>query len=271
MIGTLFAHEFRATRKNLLSGVGIALLVALVSFTLTAMRVPIVGSVALFAGIAVSVAITPLVLGLLVENYWRTMYGREGYFTMALPVRGRTLFMAKVLYGVSTSLIAVVITAVGLLGAATAFALSIGRSPAELLGEAFALIQPWMLWFAAGMAVLQVAYLVVAGAAVMSVGAQGRFNHLGFGAPVLGGVILYVVMQIVTFAAIMLIPFGVVLVGSDAGSLVGEGMLPGFIAALQHSTPPHVLGLGFTVTSLAAIVVLGWWGIRSVERRTSLR
>lgn len=271
MIGTLIAQEFRSTRKNLLSAIGVALLVVLVSLTLTALKVPVLGSVTMLLGIAVAVAVTPLVLGLLVENYWRTMYGREGYFTMALPVRGRDLFAAKALFGFAASLIALIITAAGLLGAATAYALSIGRDPGEFLRDGVAMIQPWMVWFGVVVALLQVAYLVVAGAAVMSIGAQGRFNHLGFGAPVIGGVIVYFVMQIVTFAAILFIPLGVVLTGEDAGSIVPEGMLPGFIASIQHDAAPHVLGLGFVVTSVVAIVLLAWWGIRSIERHTSLR
>lgn len=271
MIGTLLAQEFRSTRKNLLSTVGVALLVVLVSLTLTALKVPVLGSVTMLLGIAVAVAVTPIVLGLLVENYWRSMYGREGYFTMALPVRGRTLFAAKALYGFVVALVALLITLSGLLGAGIAYALSIGRDPGEFLREGLAMIQPWMVWFGVIVALLQVGYLVVAGAAIMSIGAQGRFNHLGFGAPVIGGVIVYVVMQIVTFAAILFIPLGVVLTGEDAGSVAAEGMLPGFIASIQHQAAPHVLGLGFVVTSLAAIVLLAWWGIRSIERHTSLR
>lgn len=277
MIGTLIAQDFRATRKSLFAVVGVTLLVVAVSLTLTALRVPVVGGIGLVVGIIAAVAITLVVLGLLVENYWRTMYGQEGYFTMTIPVRGRTLFFAKVVYGLIVAIVGAALSALGLVAAAIAFALSQGLEPFDFLRTGLGMVEPWMAWFAAAALLLQIVYLVVVGAGVMSVGAQARYNHLGFGAPLLGAVIVYLVMQVVTFAAIMFVPFGVVMVGPDAGSLVPRGMLDAFIAALgddaatANGQPPSVLGLGFVFTSAALIVVMAWWGARSVERHTSLR
>ncbi|WP_353112726.1 hypothetical protein [Microbacterium sp.] len=275
MIGTLFAQELRATWKNLSTGVGIALLVIVVSFALAALRIPVVGDIGLTMGLIVAAVITPAVLGMLIENYWRTMYGREGYFTMTIPVRGRTLFTAKVLYGFVAAVVALMITVLCLLGGAVAFSLSQGQEPFGFVRGAFSAVEPWMLWSSAAALLLMAAYLVIVGAAVMSIGAQGRFNHLGFGAPVLGAVILYFVMQIVTLAAILFVPVGVVMTGQDAGTLVGRGMLDDFVAALTapggSDAAPHVLGLGFVLTSVAVAALMAWWGGRAVERHTSLR
>ncbi len=277
MIGTLIAQDFRATRKSLVAVVGIALLVVAVSLTVTALRVPVIGGIGLVVGIVAAVALTLVVLGLLVENYWRTMYGREGYFTMTIPVRGRTLFFAKVVYGLIVAIVGAALSALGLVAAAIAFALSQGLEPFDFLRTGLGMVEPWMAWFAAAALLLQIVYLVVVGAGVMSVGAQARYNHLGFGAPLLGAVIVYLVMQVVTFAAIMVVPVGVVMVGPDAGAIVPRGMLDAFIAALgadaatANGQPPNVLGLGFVFTSAALIAVMAWWGARSVERHTSLR
>jgi len=277
MIGTLIAQDFRATRKSLVAVVGIALLVVAVSLTMTALRVPVIGQIGLVVGIIAAVMLTLVVLGLLVENYWRTMYGREGYFTMVVPVRGRTLFFAKVVYGLTVAVVGAALSALGLVGAAVAFALSQRQEPLEFLRTGLGMVEPWMAWFAAAALLLQIAYLVVVGAGIMSIGAQGRFNHLGFGAPVLGAVLVYLVMQVVTFAAIMVVPFGVVMVGPDAGSLVPRGMLNEFIAVLGDdpatgsTQPPNVLGLGFVFTSAALIALMAWWGARAVDRHTSLR
>ncbi|MBO9625933.1 MAG: hypothetical protein J7484_06125 [Microbacterium sp.] len=277
MIGALIAQDFRATRKSLFAVVGITLLVTAVSLTLTALRVPVIGGIGLVVGIIAALALTLIVLGLLIENYWRTMYGREGYFTMTIPVRGRTLFLAKVLYGLVIAVAGAALSAIGLIGAAIAFALSQGLEPFDFLRTGLGMVEPWMAWFAAAALLLQIVYLVVVGAGVMSIGAQARYNHLGFGAPLLGAVIVYLVMQVITFAAVMVVPFGVVLVGPDAGTLVPRGMLDAFIAALgddpatSNGQPPSVLGLGFVFTSVALIAVMAWWGARSVERRTSLR
>lgn len=277
MIGTLFAQEFRATRKNLVVTTGLLLLIAAVSLAFFALRIPVLGSLGTVLGIVSITLITPMVLGLLVENYWRTMYGREGYLTMSLPVHGRTLFVAKVLYGLVIGAVALAVTGIGLLGGAMAFALGQGYEPLEFLRDGLQLVQPWQVWLGGLAIALQLVFLVVVGAAVMSIGAQARFNHLGFGAPVIGAVIVYIVMQLVTFAAIMFVPLGLVLTGPDAGTLVAQGMFDDVMAAIVSSggtaagETPQVLGLGFTVTSVAVIIVMAWWGARSVDRRTSLR
>jgi len=274
MIATLFAQEYRATRKNLLVATGMLLLVAAVSLTFFALRVPVLGSLGMVLGIAAGVLVTPVALGLLVESYWRTMYGREGYFTMSLPVRGSTLFAAKVLYGMVASLVALAVTLVTLLGGAIAFALAEGLEPLAFLREGIAVIESWQIWLGVISAAVQLAFFVVVGAGLMSVGAEARFNHLGFGAPVIGGVLTYLVMQVITFAAIMFVPLGVVLTGPDAGSLVPQGMFDEIMAAIRtgaQTADVSVLGLGFLFTSVAAIAVMAWWGARSVERRTSLR
>ncbi|MFK4762310.1 hypothetical protein ACI3KS_15375 [Microbacterium sp. ZW T5_45] len=277
MIGTLIAQDYRATKKALGATIGIALLVAAVSLMTAALRVPIVGSIGLVVGVIAAVSIVVVAFGVLVGYYWRTMYGREGYFTMTIPVPGRTLFAAKVLYALAAAAVAALFTALALVGAAIAFSISQHHDPLDLLRTGLGMVDPWMAWLAVASLLLQTVFLVVVGAAVMSIGAQARFNHLGFGAAVIGAVIVYVVMQVVTFAAIMFVPVGLVLTGPDAGTLVPRGMLPEFIAALsrgaQGTTPAAtgVLGLGFVLTTVLTIGIAAWWGARSVERRTSLR
>ncbi|MFP3589145.1 hypothetical protein SCB29_36950, partial [Paraburkholderia sp. SIMBA_055] len=83
-------------------------LVTFVCLAGAALDIPFIGAVGLVVAITAAVAFTPLVLGILAENYWRTMYGREGYFTMALPVAGRSLFAAKVIFGLITAFAAAV-------------------------------------------------------------------------------------------------------------------------------------------------------------------
>lgn len=279
MIAALIAQDLRATRKTLGTTIGIALLVSAVSLTLTALRVPVLGSIGLVVAIIAGAGLSVAVLGVLVEHYWRTMYGREGYFTMTIPVRGRTLFTAKVLFGLAAAIVAVVVTTAVLLGAAVALAIADRVEPFEYLRTSFGMVEPWIAWFAVAALLLQVVYLVIVGASVMSIGAQARFNHLGFGAPVLGSVIVYLVMQVVTFVGIMFVPLGLVMTGPDAGEIVARGMLPELIAAVRNGPTsgtdpgqaPEVLGLGFVFTSVAAAAILAWWGARAVDRHTSLR
>lgn len=274
MIGTLFAQDARASWKNILGSIGIALLVAAVSFTIAALRVPVLEPLLFGLGVIVVALITPFVLGLLVEHYWRTMYGREGYFTMALPVRGGALFSAKVLYGIAAALFALAVTAAGLVGATVSASLSQRRAPFAVLEELARAIDAPMLWFLAGAIAVQIVFTVVTGAAIISIGSEGRFNHLGFGAPVLGYVGLYLAMQVLGLAAMLFIPFGLSILGPDSGSIVWEGMLGEFITAVSDpsgETQPSVIGLGIVPLSIVVAAVFWWWGARSVSRRTSLR
>lgn len=274
MIGKLFLQDLRSTWKPLLTGVGIALLIAAVSVTLAAIRVPLLGELGLVVGLLAVGSITPLVLVLLVVNYWRTMYGREGYFTMSIPVRGRVLFAAKVIYGLVASVIALGITALALIGTSAAFGLRQGLGAFEVLNQVFSAVDPSMVWFLIGALVLQLGFSVVTGAAMMSIGAEARFSHLGFGAPVIGTVILYFVMQVLGLAATLFIPFGLKFEGAEMGGLVAQGMFDDFVVAISDPSgqaQPSVIGLGMVFVAVAVAALLAWWGARSVDRHTSLR
>lgn len=274
MIGKLFAHEVRSTRKTLLVTVGIMLLIAALAVGLGALKVPVLGVLGfVFGGILIA-SITPVVLVLLAENYWRTMYGREGYFTMTLPVQGRALFTAKVLYGVVATCIALALTGLALVGLTVVLSLMAGNAPLAGVNEIVSQAGAPMVWFFVLMLLVQFAFAVVTGAAIMSIGAEGRFNHLGFGAPVLGYVLLYVVMQVLGLAAMLFLPFGIIMLGPDAGTIVAQGMLKDFLASIADpsgNTAPQVLGLGIVPLSIVVAAFFAWWGARSVERHTSLR
>lgn len=274
MIGTLLTHEYLSTRRSLFTAIGITLLVAAVSLASAALRVPLLGGIGFGVGVVLVLLLTPIALALLAEHYWRTMYGRQGYFTMTLPVRGRTLFTAKILYGLIVSFLALTLTLVGLVGVMITTSLSQGQPPLAALQSALDSAQTSLIWFVAGVLILQLVFSVIAGAAIMSIGAESRFNHLGFGAPVIGGVIVHFAMQILGLAAMLFIPFGLRVAGPDAGSFVAQGMLSEFVASLNgtsQGSEPGTVGLGIVFVTLAAAVLLAWWGGRSVERRTSLR
>lgn len=274
MIGTLLGQEFRSTRKTMLTSLGVVLLVAALATALGALKVPVLGTLGYGLAIIASVLITTLVLALLVENYWRTMYGREGYFTMALPVRGRTLFTAKVLYGLIATFAAAALTALTLLGIAVVISLSNGTPAFALVRDLFATVDTTMVWFVVVTLLIQLGFAVITGAAIISIGAEGRFNHLGFGAPVIGYVILYFVMQVLGLAAMLFVPLSIVMTGPDAGTLVAHGMFDDFIISINNTTgaqPSPALGLGIVPLSIAVAAIFAWWGGRSVERHTSLR
>ncbi|MGO3146423.1 MAG: hypothetical protein ACTIJ6_01960 [Leucobacter sp.] len=277
MMNTLLAHEFRITRKRLAIAVGIATLVAAVSFLTALIDIPALRVLMVILGVIAVSVITPLVMAILVESYWRTMYGREGYFTMMLPVRGRTLFAAKVLYGCIAVFVSALITLLLWALGAASFAIASGFSVEEdfdALWEVLSAMDVSLLVFLVFCILAQLAYTVIAGATIMSVGAQARFNHLGFGAPVIGAIIHYVGLQIISLAAMLFVPIGMIITGTGEMKLVGEAMLSDFIRAMQEANfngEPEVIGLGSVLVIVVLGVLFAWWGARSVERQTSLR
>lgn len=274
MMTTLLRHQFRSTWTTLGSVVGVMVLVALVSLVAPLLRLPVIGALGLGVGTGVACALLPVVLVLLVVDYWQSMYGRRGYFTMSLPVRGRELFTAKVLHALVCAVAATVVAlAVGLL--CMVARARMGRvSVADTL-DAFRqqidALPAGTIWWVVAAALVYLATLVVQVAGAVSVSARGRFNHLGAGAPVVALVILYLVNQVTNLAGMLWIPLGIRLQGPDAGTLVARGMWSGFVEAVRIGGQPEVLGLGALVTCVVVAAILAWWGVRSIERHTSLR
>lgn len=279
MMAALFAQEIRSTRRMLLGALGTILLVAAISFLLATLRIPAIGPAGLVVGILASLLLAPAALAVLAVRYWQSMYGREGYFTMSIPVRGRQLYWVKTLYALVVAVITGALSALGLVVGVVVLGVSQGQSvPASLDGLRTMLdgVGPAMLWFLGIVLLVQLVFTVLCGAAIMSIGAESRFNRLGFGAPLLGWVGLYVIMQGAGLLAMLFVPIGLTLSGPDTGSIVAQGMLQDFIDALQNPAPGgqqqiSVIGLGIIPLSMLVTALLAWWGVRSIERHTSLR
>jgi len=204
-------------------------------------------------------------------EYWTSMYGARGYLTMGLPVKGRSVFAAKTLYAV----IAV------LASAAAATLLGIGwlARYADLLGttleqflepvrQMISMVGTGVLTFYGLTVVEGVVVMIIEVAAVMSIGAQGRWNRLGFGAPAVGFIVLYAVNQIVALVATMLLPLSF---DVTSGRIVARMMLPQFIEAVQGGQEPHLVGIGSVVAAPIMAAALAWWAVHAIERHTCLR
>ena len=278
MIGALLKQELIATWKGLATLIGAVFAVVVVASAMMALPVPVVSQVLLIFGVIATIVLIPAAQLFLAYCYWTSMYGRRGYFTMVIPVRGRTIFWIKVLYAelvtVAAGLLTVVSAAILLLGWGVGQRLTIAETfeaPYQVLFSDPEVSQA-VLWFSLGAMVLQFVVVVIEAAALMSIGARSNFNHLGIGAPLIGGVILYFANQIIQLAAILLIPVGIVLYGPEAGQIVPRGMWSGFVEAVQTGAPTvDVLGLGFIPVAILIAGVLAWFGARSVDRHTSLR
>ena len=102
----------------------------------------------------------------------------------------------------------------------------------------------------------------------MSIGAQSRWNHLGFGAPVIGFILLYLANQFTAVFGMLLLPGGI---DTTTGEFSWKFMLPELIEALKDGTNPTFIGMGSIVTTSLLSIAVVCWGIHSLKRHLSLR
>lgn len=271
MLTILIAHEARCLVRTHLTIVGVCLLVGAGLIGVGLLDVPKLSPFAmLLAAGAFMVPAYAVFIHVLVE-YWQSMYGQRGYLTMVIPVRGRLIYAAKVAYGVLASAVA---TVVSLAGVVVTFLINahiqgVGLSQAwEPMREAIETLGAWRCLLLALTALLMCLAWMVMDMALMSIGAQGRWNHLGFAAPVIGFVILYAVSQVVTLVSMMLVPLSLDLTTGELGT---EFMLGSFLESVRTDSEPQILGLGFLPATWILAAVLAWWAVRAIEEHTSLR
>lgn len=98
MFGALLAQEFRFTLRNLLQILLWATAVGIASAVMVAMGLPVISHIGQFFLNIVIVGIAIATLVVMTVHYWRSMHGAQVPFTHSIPVSGRMLFAAKVLY-----------------------------------------------------------------------------------------------------------------------------------------------------------------------------
>jgi len=108
---------------------------------------------------------------------------------------------------------------------------------------------------------------VVQCCAAMSIGAQGRFNHMGFAAPLIGFVGVYLVNQVFSGVGTFFLPLSM----TFSGRLSSEIMWSSYQATLDTGAAPTVFGLGAYVLIPLFALVMALWATRSIDRHTCLR
>ena len=216
-------------------------------------------------------ALTPVACAIAaLADYWKTLYGQRGYFTMSLPISGKVVFWAKNTRIMIECLLALVLAVGGILAVASAAAWSDGISLAEYTAGPRSLVAGVPTSTVVIMIVVQVLMLLswlVQGSAVMSIGAEGRFNHMGFGAPIIGFVLLYIVNQVLSAVGTFFLPLSV----TTDGHFSTEIMWTSYRATMGTEGQPNVIGIGSYVLVPLFALVMGLWASRSIEKHTSLR
>lgn len=279
MFATLMKWEWKATGYFLLAATAVFLLgnafLALGFYTLfSAWKV-------LFFALAVIIAIVygAGALIYLMVDYYKSMYSRQGYFTHSLPVRGRTIVNAKLVY----YLIVTILT--GILAYAAFFlwliamvveAASDDESIYGALSEVFNLTvnSPGFTVMIVFLTLLSVAQSVIFWQFVLTVGNHPAMQSIGtFFGPFLVFIVTQTAIQILSFFLVFLIPGSFDIDTSNVGNGSGFSLkFDGSVPLIRlFDSEVSVLPVGVFVGIIVTSIVLWYITQRVVERNLSLR
>lgn len=271
---TLLTHEFLRTRNMLALVTGVALLLALAGTLLAATGVPVLTSVGLVAGLAAVLGLVPAAQLALAVAYWRSSYGRTGYLTQTLPMKGSRIYWAKMVWAWVVSLAGAAVSIGIVLAAAPVAARGTGTEPGAVwttLREAWTALNevtgPWGV--AAALAAMAMMILIwpTQYFFAASIGSEAPLNRLGVGGPVLVWLGLYVTTQVVTFGSFAAVPLAVGMTGDQLG-FVRFNLFEEMTAGMNTSA--EVMPVGFLPALLLVTAVCLGWSVRSWNRRISL-
>ena len=270
MFTKLLAYEIRSRYRADARSFGAFIAVIAVAAGIVAAGLPgISGSTAVLA--YALCALTPVACAIAaMADYWKTLYGQRGYFTMSLPISGKVIFWAKNIRIMIECLLALALAVGGIIAVASAAAWSDGISLAEYTAGPRSVVAGMPTSTVVIMIVVQVLVSLswlVQGSAVMSIGAEGRFNHMGFGAPIIGFVLLYIVNQVLSTVGTFFLPLSV----TTDGHFSTEIMWTSYLATMGTEGHPNVIGIGSYVLVPLFALAMGLWASRSIEKHTSLR
>ncbi|HIZ37006.1 MAG TPA: hypothetical protein H9815_14630 [Candidatus Ruania gallistercoris] len=270
----LLKHEFLRTKGMLAVVAGAAFLLALAGTLLAATGVPVLASVGLVVALAAVLGLVPAAQLALAVAYWRSSYGRTGYLTQTLPVRGSTIFWAKTIWAWMVSLVGAGLSVAMVLAAAPLVTRGIGAEPGSVLTtlqEGWATLNEvtgtWGVVAALAAMALMILIWPTHYFFAASIGSQAPLNRMGVAGPVVVWLGLYVATQVVTFGSFAAIPVAVGMTGDQLGFVrfqLFEEMTAGV------NTSAEVMPVGFLPALLLVTVVCLVWSVRSWNRRVSL-
>lgn len=270
MFTKLLAYEIRSRFRADARSFGAFIVTLAVASGIVAAGLPGISGSTAFLAYALC-ALTPVACAIAaMADYWKTLYGQRGYFTMSLPVSGKVIFWAKNTRIMIECLLALALAVGGMLAVASAAAWSDGISLAEYTAGPRSVVAGMPTSTVVIMIAVQVVLSmswVVQGCAAMTIGAEGRFNHMGFGAPIIGFVLLYIVNQVLSTVGTFFLPLSV----TTDGHFSTEIMWTSYQATLGTDGHPNVIGIGSYVLVPLFALAMGLWASRSIEKHTSLR
>lgn len=268
---TVFKHEWLRTRSMLGTALGIAALLVVASALLSATGWPLLSQFGMITGIVALSATVPALQLLLSIDHYRTSFGRTGYFTQTLPLRGSRIYLAKLLWGLLVTLVGVVATLLfaAALWVGTAIVSGAPVNPVVALRDYWTQIADvtpaWVIIVGVATIVMFICSWLVMFYFAVAVGSEKRLNQLGVGGPVLVFAGLYVTVQLTMAASILLIPLAI---GMEDGSL---GLVSvNLLGDLMEGRNSDVMPLGLIPPVVVITALCLWRSARSWNRKVSL-
>lgn len=271
MVRKLIKHEILRTGPMMGLVFGVGTLVLLGSGFLTHLNIPVVSAVFGVFGLFLVGGMWPLSQLALAVDFWRTSWGRMGYLTHSLPVRGSAILGARLAWGAVVQAIALVWTALASLamvylggpvfqGDGPAMEEAIPRFLASL-GE----LLPWWQWALVVLLALFLGwfYLVMFYFAA-TIGSDPKLAGLGVAGPILTWIASYLVTSILFFGAIFL-PIGL----THAGGGLDLGLVDTLHAYQMKES--KIIPLGWVVAMAVLVAACIPWMVHNWNRRISLR
>lgn len=275
MIGTLLKHEVIRTRGFLLTIAGAALGLAAVGSALAVTGWPVLSQFGLVLGAVGAFGLLPAMQLALAVDYWRSGYGRIGYFTQSLPVRGSRIYWAKLAWAGIVVLIGLLATialwfAVMVASAQTMFGMAPGallEQIGDVLRAAYA-AAPWLVALGAPATLLLLyGFNTVMYDASASLGSERWLQRLSWGGPVLVWFALYAIAQLVMLVGILAIPFGLGITAAGDFGFVPADLLG---AMLADQSDLQLMPIGFVPAIIVMVPLLIWRTVHSWNHKVAL-
>lgn len=95
MLGKLIKHEFIQTSKSLVAVYAAALAAIALMLVSYLTKVMMIGMTASFALVVIGFVAIIMTLVMVIRNFYETLYSRQGYLTLTLPVKSKDILFSK--------------------------------------------------------------------------------------------------------------------------------------------------------------------------------
>ena len=281
MIAKLLKHEFVRTRALLGVIFGAALASVALGCVLLALGIPVLETFGVIFSLLPVLVLVPAVQILMAVDFWQSSFRSQGYLTHAIPVKGATIYWTKLLWQMIVSAVAIV---VGFFLLALVWFV-LGTAGLEFFAaepNLFALVGN-VLGAAGDIFPAPVLYGVIIPLALLacffqwpvfftfaaSVGSAGSLGRMGGGGPVIAAIVAWLASQVITFLALVVVPFGIDM------TPVGAGDAPEFIhfniaRLIVSGSNSDIIPLGVFAGLAIMLVAYLWMSQRSWNKKVEL-